>query len=511
MKKIIIIAAVLLVVGAGAGFFIKQLANPPYKLAAVQKGDITQEVFASGKIEAPTSIDLHFKTSGKMIVLKAKVGKKIEAGQVLAKQETGTLDAALAAMQAGIDVEKAKLAQQQAGASPENVAVAETAVANAQQAVIDARQNFVDKLQEAYTQADDAVRNKADQMFVNPLSTNPKLTFSVVDSNLQNDIEWSRSLIESTVFRIWKPYVYQLTVDSNLSEYASTTRKYLGDITLFLDKLAGAVNNPNDTYTVNGATVAVPSNWKVDVSTAKTSLNAVVAGISAVEEKLDTSESALKTAQDQLTLVKIPLRPTDTAVFEAQIRQAEAQAQQVQAQIRDMEIIAPISGIITATNGNIGEIIDPSTVVVSMISADALQVKVNLSEDNVVGVKVGQTARVTADALPNEWQGTVTAIDPAGTVIDGSVYYKTTITFNEPNDQVKAGMTSDVWIKTGSASSTLIVPASAIQKNGSDTFVQIYENGKTTDQNVTTGLRGNGTVEVVSGVSEGDQVVIGGK
>ncbi len=512
MKKIIIITIAILVVGAGIGFYIKKSANPPYELATIQRGDITQEVFASGKIEAPTSIDLHFKNSGKMTVLKAKVGKKVEAGQVLAKQETGTLDAELAAMQAGIDVEKARLAQQRAGASPEDIAVAETAVANAKQAVTDARQNFVDKLQDAYVKADDAVRVKADQMFTNPLSTNPKLIFSVIDSSLQNDIEWSRLLIESNIFRSWKLYVYQLTIDSNLSEYASTTRKYLGDINIFLDKLALAINNPNSTYAVNGVSAAIPSNWKTDVSTARTNISTAISNISAAEEKLKTSESALKTAQDQLILIKAPLRSTDAAVFEAQIRQAEAQMQQVQAQIQDMEIIAPISGIITATNGNVGEIIDPSIVVVSMISDGALEVKVNLSEDNVAGVKVGQSVRITADALPNEWPGTVTAVDPAGTIISGSVYYKTTITFNESNDQVKAGMTSDVWIKTGSAASTLIVPASAVQKNGSINFVQIYKNGEITNQNVTTGLKGqNGTIEIVSGLSEGEQVVIGGK
>ncbi len=512
MKKIIIVAAVILAVGGVVGYYVKNSANPPYELATVRRGDITQEVFASGKVEAPTSIDLHFKTNGKMTVLRAKVGKKVEAGQVLAKQETGTLDAELAAMQASIDVAKARLAQQQAGASQEDIAVAETAVTSAKQTVIDARQNFIDKLQDAYTKADDAVRAKADQMFTNPLSVNPKLIFLMADSGLQNDIEWSRLLIEGNIFSRWKPYIYQLSIGSNLSEYASTTRKYLDDINIFLDKLALAINNPNSVYVINGISSAIPSGWKTDISAARINVNAAISGISSAEEKLKISESALKTTQDQLTLLKAPLRSTDAAVFEAQIRQAEAQMQQVEAQIEEMEIITPISGIVTATNGNVGEIIDPSVIVISIISDGALQVKVNLSEDNVAGVKVGQSVRITADALQSEWQGTVAEIDPAGTVINGSVYYKTTIIFNGPIDQARAGMTSDVWIKTGSATGALIVPASAVQKNGSTNFVQVYRNKKITNQNVAIGLKSaNGMVEILSGLSEGEEIVIGGK
>ncbi len=512
MKKIIVIAITILAVGTGVGVYIKKSADSPYKLATVQKGDITQEVFASGKVEAPTSIDLHFKNSGKMTVLRAKVGKKVETGQVLAKQETGTLDAELATMQASIDVEKARLAQQQAGASQEDIAVAETAAANAAQAVTDARQNFVDKLQDAYVKADDAIRSKADQMFTSPLSTNPKLIFLVINSTLQNDIEGSRFSIEGNVFSVWKPYIYQLSINSNLSEYANTTRKYLSNINAFLDKLALAVNNPDNIYAINGTSTVMPSNWKTDISTARTNINTTISNISSAEEKLKTAESVLKITQDKLILIKAPLRATDKAVFEAQIRQAEAQMQQVEVQIQDMEIIAPISGIITVTNGNVGEIVGPNTTVVSIISDDALQVKVNLSEDNVAGVQIGQPVRITSDAIPREWQGTITEVDPAGTVINGSVYYKTTIIFNEPNDQVKAGMTSDVWIKTGSATSTFIVPASAIQKNGPTNIVQIYKDGKLTSQNVTVGLKGqNGMIEIVSGVSEGEQVVIGNK
>lgn len=90
------------------------------------------------------------------------------------------------------------------------------------------------------------------------------------------------------------------------------------------------------------------------------------------------------------------------------------------------------------------------------------------------------------------------------------MYYKTTVVFNQPDIRIKSGMTANVRIETGNASSTLVVPASAIQTNGTSTLVELLQNGRKVSQSVTTGLKSqDGMTEVISGLSEGDQVVIG--
>ena len=106
--------------------------------------------------------------------------------------------------------------------------------------------------------------------------------------------------------------------------------------------------------------------------------------------------------------------------------------------------------------------------------------------------------------------GVVTEVDPAQTVIGGAIYYNTTVMFTTPQSLIKPGMTANVWIETGAASSTIQVPASAIQVKDSKTFVQVLDNGSTTDQPVTTGLKGqDGMIEVTSGLSGGETVVTG--
>lgn len=522
-RTIIIIIGIVVLAGGFISYRYFRSANEsPYQLATVQKGDLTQEVSASGKVAPPTTIDLQFKNSGKLTVLNAKVGKKVAAGQLLAKQDTGVLDAQLAEMQAGIDVQKAKLDQLNAGATPEDIQLAETGVTNAQQVVDDAKQNLVDKLQDAYTKADDAVRGKADQLFTNPQSYSPHLNFFVIDSSLQNDIEWSRLLIEGNDFRVWKPYLDQLTINSDFTEYASTTRKYLGDIKVFLDKLALALNNPNNMYVVGGTQATTPSNWKTDISTARTNVNTALSNLSAAEEKLKTAKSSLKTSQDQLIVKKAPVRFPDVALYEAQIRQAEAQMQKIQAQIQENILTAPASGVITEVNGNLGESIKSDAVVVRIIPTGVLQVDVNISEADIVGIKVGQEAKITLDAFGDQvsWPGKVSQIDPAETIVGGAIYYKTTVLFVDHDERIKPGMTTNVWIKSAHKEGVLYIPAEAVkEKRGQEPtdsrlypYVQVLEGSQIKEKDVQTGMKGeNGTIEIISGLNEGEQVILSTK
>ena len=197
---------------------------------------------------------------------------------------------------------------------------------------------------------------------------------------------------------------------------------------------------------------------------------------------------------------------------QAQVDAASANLAAIDAQLGQMRLTAPVSGVITKVNNEPGETILPGTVVISMIPEAQLRIDVNLSEDNVANAQTGDPARITIDAFggTTEWQGIVTKIDPAQTVIGGAVYYKTTVNFDRPDDRVKPGMTTNIWIQTGLASSTLMVPASALQTNDAGTYVQVLENGSVHDQKITTGLKSrDGKIEVTSGLTEGQQVVTG--
>jgi HlyD family secretion protein len=263
-----------------------------------------------------------------------------------------------------------------------------------------------------------------------------------------------------------------------------------------------------------GLSATTVATYKTAAMDGLNEVNTAITEVNAAQQTIASEEAAVAQAEAQLAVTTASSTPQDVAVQQAQVAQAQASVAAIEAQIGQSTLTAPTDGVVTETNGDVGENVTPSIVIVSLIPDRALEVKLNISEDNIVGVKTGQSAQISLDAFPvgTTWPGKVVSIDPAQTTVGGAVYYQATILFDKPDPSVKPGMTANVLIETGSATSTLFIPASGIQTNGTSTIVQIYQNGKVVDQNVATGLKSqNGMIEITSGVTEGQQVITGGQ
>lgn len=506
---LITVGTVVVIGGIVGGLFLKRLNNTPYEVVIVKRGDLIQEVSASGKVEFPTKIDLHFKNSGKLAEINTKVGKKVSPNQLLAKQDTAQLDAQVLEMQAGIDLQKAKLQQLVSGASPEDINVYETSVINAEQSLEESKKNLIDKIKNAYTKSDDAIRGKSDQLFNNPKEHNSQLIFVTSDSRLESDIESQRFLLES-VLSTWSESLKIISTQSDLSSEVALANKNINQIKSFLDDISSVVNS----LTVySNVSQSVIDKWKTDISTARTNVDLVASNLSLAEESIKTKEGALKTSQNQLTFKKAGARPSDISVYQAQISQAEASLQKTLAQRKELMIFAPSYGVVTYVNGEVGEIISPDMNIVSFASLGSLQVKLNVVEDKIVDVKIGQEVRITFDAIENEkFTGKVVAIDPAETIVGGVVYYQTTILFDKTDERVRSGMTANVWIKISASKDTLFIPVGSIQNKDGKKIIQILDGKQIVKKEVVTGIKNDsGMIEVISGISEGEQVVLGNK
>ena len=94
------------------------------------------------------------------------------------------------------------------------------------------------------------------------------------------------------------------------------------------------------------------------------------------------------------------------------------------------------------------------------------------------------------------------------TVTNNVVEYGVTVSLVEGTKGLKLGQTADVSIETGSASGVLYVPTSAVTTVGAISTVTVRTDGVDTPTVVQTGLEGNSRTEIVSGLAEGDVVVI---
>lgn len=541
LKKPIGIISTIVILGLAVGgyFYFGREAKSEFDVTIAKRSDLIQEVSVTGRVKPAKSVELAFEKGGKISAVYADVGKQVSVGQTLVVIENSDLVAQRLQAEAGVEsakaqleqyraaleTQKAKLAELKRGTRPEEIQVQETKVANAKTALEDAKKNLVDKLQDAYTKSDDAIRGKADQMFANPQTQNPNLKFWAIDSNLENDTEWRRLLLEYNIFPKWKTLNEQLTTQGNFVAYGSEVRKNLDEVRVFLDKLSLIVNNPNTIYVVDGTSKDIPSSWKTDVTTARTNINTAIGNITSAEEKLRTAEANLALEESNLTLKKAGAVEEQITAQEAQVKQAEANILSQEAQIKQAEanvenhraqitktlIRAPISGTVTRQDAKAGEIVSANTPLVSLISASQFEIEANIPEADIAKVKLGNTAKVTLDSYGNDasFDVKITAIDPAETVIDGVATYKTTFQFTDKDERIKSGMTANIDISTEKREGVVVIPQRAVVTQNGDKIVRILNSETPKEVKVKTGLRGSdGNIEIIEGVNEGDKVII---
>jgi HlyD family secretion protein len=168
-------------------------------------------------------------------------------------------------------------------------------------------------------------------------------------------------------------------------------------------------------------------------------------------------------------------------------------------------IRAPIDGVVTSVNTSEGVRLEESTSLVTLQSATLFQVKATVDELDIVNVKVGQTVQVEIDAYDGEqFTGTVSRISGVGVVSGGVATYEVTVQMDE-DPRLKDGMTASIEIVVADKQNVLLVPVEAIATSDGQKYVTLSNGLSTT---VTTGASNDDYVEIISGVSEGDSVLI---
>lgn len=493
-KKLIVIIVVI-IIAIGGYFFFTRDKEQKIDFIAAKKGNVTQEVSATGHVDPATSVDLAFEKGGKVSAVYVSVGDKVSAGQILATLNNADIIAQINSAEANLKSQQAKLEELKKGTKLEEIRVYEVKVQNAKIALDDAKQNLLDKIQDAYTKADDAVRNKIDYFMSNPRTSNPQLNLAISDTDLKQNIEAQRIIMES-LLNSW---------DYNDS---SRARNNLNQIKSFLNQISSAVNSLSVSSSLTQTTI---DTYKSNVSTARTNIDTAISNLTSAEEKLKTAESSLLLAQNELVLKQSGSTSEEIKVQEALIEKAEADIRVYKAELNKTIIYSPVNGIVTKQDAKIGEIISANINAISVISEAKFEIKANVPEADIAKVKVEDTARVTLDAYGNdvEFQAKVIKIDPAETVIEGVPTYKTTFRFINEDGRIKSGMTANIDILTGIRENVIVIPQRTVaQKNGDKIVKILKDDGSIEERKVKTGLKGSdGNIEILEGIQEGEKII----
>jgi len=236
------------------------------------------------------------------------------------------------------------------------------------------------------------------------------------------------------------------------------------------------------------------------------------------QQDVTQAEEALRQAQSAYSLAvanaaQVRVKEQGIATARAQVAQSRAALQFAETQYSYTRIVSPINGVIALVSTQEGETIAAglqAPTFVTIVDLSRLQVDALIDETDIGKVKVGDAASFTVDSYPDEeFEGKVTAIYPTAIIDQNVVNYDVVVTIANPRGMLRPDMTANVTINIASRSDVLAVPTKAIRREEGAKVVYVLDKGKPARRQIKTGWKDGEYTEVVSGLREGEEVVVG--
>jgi multidrug efflux pump subunit AcrA (membrane-fusion protein) len=476
------------------------------RTVAVQRGDVTAQVSASGNVTLPSQLDLGFTASGTVTEVDVKPGDVVKAGQVLAKIDTTDANQQLQSAQAQLTTAQAQLTKLQQGQTPQQAALSQQQLTSA-----------ADSLSAAKTSYSDA----------------------------QNSISLDAQTLASAI----------TTAKSTLStDEATQTTDCAGGTA----KAAACAQDANKvTQDTNAVTQAENAQ--------KTGAQKDTQSLHQAQSSMTQAQNSYNTAVDQQAVSAAPATPDQIASANQSVLNAQNAVTTAQKGVAGTVITATQAGTVLSVGGAVGDTVSAGSASSSSAASSSssgssggssgassgassggsggggasssgssssssasgsksgssfvvlgdmgsLTVRAEFAETDASKLKAGETAQVTINAITgSSLAATVLSVDPTSTVVSNVVEYGVTLQFTAGQQDLaalKPGQTASVSVVTDNVSNVLYVPSSSVTTFGGQSYVTVVSGKTQTQTTVQLGVVGDSTTEITSGVNEGDQVLL---
>jgi len=503
----------ILLVASGVVACTTTTAPPRPNTAPVQRTSITSGVSATGSLTAITEQNLGFVTGGQLTAVNVKVGDRVTAGQVLA-----TIDPFAA--QQSLDQARGQLRTQQATLEKLN----NSPVVGGSQDTLDQAQTILAKTRAQADAQNDAAETAVD---------NARRALSQAKKQLDKAEDAKKAACASG------PAVAMLASSGSSSTTTSNTPSV-------------------PTMPTSGASSAACTSAQSAVASAKSGVVTAQNNLDAAKQQQDVTEAsgrlAVANAQQAVVSAQNALdsaasdRPSNISAQAGQVTAAQAAVDQAQRALDDTTLRAPVDATVSAVNGTVGEFVAPSsgtsalapgtdatlpgtngtpsgaagaqavaspnrpggTQFMVLDNIDEFQVVMAYTETDASSIAPGQKVRLTFDAVPDlELTGSVLSVSPTATAISGVISYYVTVVLPSGDPRLKSGMTAQAEVLTKEIPGVLAVPSAAVRtQNGTSVVTVLDPDGTQRTVTVQTGATGDGKTQILSGVTEGQQVVL---
>ena len=204
-------------------------------------------------------------------------------------------------------------------------------------------------------------------------------------------------------------------------------------------------------------------------------------------------------------------QPSNLQSAENSLANAQTNLSTAQTNLDNASIKATVSGVVVSISAQPGENVASSSTAGFIVVANtgSMALHGTVGEADVVKLRLAQVATVTVDAVGTaKMTGKITSLDPVATIASGIPVYGIDVTIDIPSAQVRPGMSGTAQVILASSPNTLVVPNLAVRTQTGRRYLTVLKDGQQVDIDVTFGIASDTVTEILTGVQEGDVVVL---
>lgn len=225
---------------------------------------------------------------------------------------------------------------------------------------------------------------------------------------------------------------------------------------------------------------------QTDLETAEKTLNSAKADYNSGLASVDNSKASIETSKANLEAQKVNLT-------------------KAQNDLANTTLKAPISGVISGRALNVGQVASQGTALAYVNDISSVYATIQIPQEKINSVKIGQAASVTIEGSDNKYDGTVQSMDASADTT--SRVFNCKIKIENSDKSLYPGVFGKAELITSDKIQVITVPINALVGTEGDYSIFINDNGKAKKEKVKIGETDDNNVEIDDGVKDGDQII----
>lgn len=511
-----------------------------YVLGSTATGTIIATISASGQVSATDQIDIKPKVSGTITWVGIKAGATVYAGQALMSIDSSDAEQSILEAQKSLEADKLQYQKDSAEAPIDYQNDLDT-LEDAKGTLADDYNTLYNDLSDAYLDLPNAMTGANNALYGFDFdSTKQVWNMSVLvnlfsSQNMATALSWQTRAIDdytdarakydaaSEAFKLISRSSGSAALEKMLAQSIDAATAVAQALQSELNFL-GAISDLAQQYNAKlpSSFSTLQSNTRTYLSTANSNLTVLLND----KKTLENDKQAIKTAEQNIELSKVGntadgSNPISLQISKNNIEKQEASLAKMQADLADYTVRASFAGTLSSVSAKVGDTAG-SAAVASLITRTQIA-SLSLNEVDAAKISLGQKATLTFDAVEDlSLTGAVAEIDSVGAVSQGVVSYTVKIAFDSQDSRIKPGMTVNASIQTDVRQNVLTVPSSAVKTQNGQSYVLTFdpplenESGSASvtasvepiKTPVETGISDDTNIEILSGLTPGQQIVV---